>query len=66
MARTTSLWRRLDDAVAAHPYGVMDIKPAVYAAVIREMRDRIPTAFYGAKGVKAWLSEEAHRADRQE
>jgi hypothetical protein len=63
MARTTPLWRRLDDAVAAHPYGVMDIKPAVY---IREMSDRIPTAFYGAKGVKAWLSEEAHRADRQE
>jgi hypothetical protein len=67
MSRPTPLWRRMQDAAANAEYGAYsDMGQAGYAAMIREMRDRIPESFYGAGGVKAWLSEEANRAEQSE
>lgn len=39
---------------------------SAYAAEIRAVADAIPEQLYGASGVKAWLLQEADRAEKSD
>ena len=45
--------------------GMSLFKGSDWAAVIRVVAEQIPEAFYGANGVRAWLLEEAAKAEAE-
>lgn len=63
------LWKVMTDAYDRAPIPPAgdawdDLDRHFMAAEIRAVADAIPEEIYGANGVKAWLLEEANRAER--
>lgn len=62
---TQPLWRVMHQAFHdARDTGIAT--PAAHGAELRAVADAVPEKFYGANGVRAWLLEEAQRAEAEE
>ena len=70
MTTPTPLWRRLQEAAARAEDGESDMGHLGYAAVIREIRDRMPLGCdpqeTDGHKIYMWLYEEARRAEAEE